>query len=305
MNNICDEDRLGNGTASDAPQSTIAPRVAVVIPARDESAVISRCLSSLYEQQGNLLLDVVVVADGCKDQTVEEALKFGKFFADKGYILRVSKQEALGKPAALNAGDRDVSGDIRIYLDADAILSTGAVAALVRVLSGSSPLLAAPRLVLDLPAIGPARHHGRVWRALPPMSDDVMGAGCFAVNCTGRERWSTFPQLIADDAFVCGQFRQHERIVVQEETFTVPYPDSTEIVSVLARWQFGNAQLAATHSTHRRTDLRRARARVLLSSPKLWPSLPWFILITLLARLKVGNLSQVRFAEWPRARRKS
>src|SRR5262249_41533530 len=130
-------------------------RVAVVVPARDEAATIARCLASLYEQRGDFTLDIAVVANGCVDATAAEARRLVAQFEACGHRLAVIEQPRSSKPAALNAGDAQVDGDVRVYLDADAVLSPGAIAALCQVLlAGSSPRLATPRRVLQFAGRG-------------------------------------------------------------------------------------------------------------------------------------------------------
>ena len=52
--------------------------LAVIIPARDEEALIARCLTSVLEAARHVLVhvDIQVVADGCLDSTVPIARTF-------------------------------------------------------------------------------------------------------------------------------------------------------------------------------------------------------------------------------------
>ena len=49
----------------------------VIIPAHNEAAVIARCLDTLLEPPRPDRLDVVVVANGCTDDTADRARAFG------------------------------------------------------------------------------------------------------------------------------------------------------------------------------------------------------------------------------------
>src|SRR5262249_31939054 len=147
------------------------------------------------------------------------------------------------KTAALNAGDQLVGADITVYLDADTTLSSNAIFELQEILDAPVARLASPRLILRLPERGMSRLHGRVWQALPPVCDDVVGAGCYAVNKLGRQRWATFPSVIADDEFVRRQFRKDERMLTPSAVFMTAHPTSSDILPMLTRWRKGNLQL--------------------------------------------------------------
>jgi glycosyltransferase involved in cell wall biosynthesis len=265
-------------------------RVAVIVPAWNEASVLPACLSALLAQQGDIRIDAVVAANGCIDSTVAVATSFGERFAAAGHRLQVLDIERAGKPGALNQGDAAVQGDIRVYVDADAVLSPGALAALAASLDEPAARLAMPRVILQLPAAGVARQWATVWQALPPISDDVVGCGCFAVNTAGRRRWAAFPTVIADAAFVCGRFAPHERIVVREETFTVPCPSGDDLLPALVRTLHGNRQLRAARLQAEQPDLHARRVRAVLTQPRLWPALPVYAATVLRARLRARRL---------------
>ena len=92
-----------------------SPLGSVVIPAHDEAAAIRRCLDGLFAgfQPGEL--DVVVVCNGCSDETAALA-------RSSGHPVRVIELSAASKPAALRTGDLAVSAFPRLYLDADVLL---------------------------------------------------------------------------------------------------------------------------------------------------------------------------------------
>ncbi|HTA36508.1 MAG TPA: glucosyl-3-phosphoglycerate synthase [Solirubrobacteraceae bacterium] len=79
--------------ATTVPERTVAPtpepalRAVVVVPARDEEALIERCLAALANQHGVTKADyeVIVVLDGCSDGTLARVLAF----ADREHSLRL------------------------------------------------------------------------------------------------------------------------------------------------------------------------------------------------------------------------
>jgi hopene-associated glycosyltransferase HpnB len=109
--------------------------VTVVIPARDEVAVIGQTLAALAQQGAGLR--VLVVDDGSTDGTVEVAR------AVPGLDLRVVQGQPLpqgwtGKVWALEQGTRQVETPYTLLIDADVALDPGVVAALVAQLRAGS-----------------------------------------------------------------------------------------------------------------------------------------------------------------------
>lgn len=104
------------------------PRLAVLIPAHDEAAVIGRTLENAKRQlaPGDRLL---VVADNCSDETAAIARAAG---AD---VVERTDDQLRGKGYALDFGVRELSSDppeIVVLLDADVTLRLGAIDALAR-----------------------------------------------------------------------------------------------------------------------------------------------------------------------------
>jgi hypothetical protein len=129
------------------------------------------------------------------------------------------------------------------------------------------------------------RAFGRVWASLPGVAGDVLGIGCYAVNAAGRRRWRTFPDLIADDAYVRSRFRFAELHITPYGGVLISLPDGAALVSTVRRWRAGNAELRALEGAG--SDPRRGLVSNLahiLRHPRLWRDMPWFALVSLLAR---------------------
>src|SRR5919106_6228816 len=107
-----DRDSRSRSTPSASP---CRPLGSVVIPAHDEAAVIRRCLDALFSGLDPGELDVVVVCNGCADDTATLA-------RSSGHAVRVVELAASSKPAALRTGDAEARGFPRLYLDADVLL---------------------------------------------------------------------------------------------------------------------------------------------------------------------------------------
>jgi glycosyltransferase involved in cell wall biosynthesis len=217
-----------------------SPSFSVVIPANDEATVITRCLDSILPWCGPLPPEVIVVANGCTDQTAARAR------ATTGVI--VIELVHGSKRGALNAGDSAASFGTRVYLDADVVLARDALQALGQVLDTDRAIVAAPvpRFVLE-GRPWTVRAFYRVYRQLPYVRNGLIGLGVVGLSAAGRRRFGDFPDAIADDLFVQRLFAPSERVVLQEHSFDVETPRSLRsLVGVRTRTARGNAQLAET-----------------------------------------------------------
>ncbi len=188
--------------------------LSIIIPASNEEQIIGPCLRAICASadlpQG---LEVIVVPNGCRDKTAERATAEAEAFAARGWSLQVIELAAGGKPGALNAGDAAARGSIRLYLDADVIISPDLPRQIAQALSRPDPAYASGTLRITARG-GFSRAYGRFWSKVPFMARGVPGCGLFAVNAPGRTLWDNFPAIIADDTYVRLQFRPDQRIAV-------------------------------------------------------------------------------------------
>lgn len=105
------------------PQS--AMKVSVVIPTYNRRISLERCLISLAAQSFPVMeYEVIVVADGCTDDTVELLRSFAPRFA-----FRWLSQQNQGAPAAQNLGVAAAKGTIILFLDDDCVCGTDVITA--------------------------------------------------------------------------------------------------------------------------------------------------------------------------------
>ena len=191
--------------------------LSVLIPANNEAERIGACLRSVFGSElrsGGRMPEVIVMANGCTDETVSIANGYREEAANHGWSLTVLDIQQGGKLNALNAGDRAAKFDIRIYLDADVTLSPQLIAQLAVVLDQPIPTFASGSLVVSECTTWASRAYRRIYLRVPFITHGVPGCGLFAVNRSGRARWGAFPDIISDDTFVRLQFRGSERQVV-------------------------------------------------------------------------------------------
>jgi hypothetical protein len=134
---------IGRRSAVAAPPQS---RIAVLVPAHDEAALVSRCVTSLREQSYPPdLFDIVVIADNCTDDTAARAEAAG------ATVLVRTDPEARGKGPALRWAmdgllERDPHLDALAVVDADSVADPGLLGALVARLEQGAPVVQAEYL---------------------------------------------------------------------------------------------------------------------------------------------------------------
>lgn len=93
------------------------PMISIIIPAHNEQDYIGETLEALLKQEYPRF-EILVVANGCTDQTCEVA-------KERCHRLIVMQERGLSR--ARNVGAQAALGDILIFLDADTILEAGAL----------------------------------------------------------------------------------------------------------------------------------------------------------------------------------
>ena len=267
----------------------------VVIAAHNEAEVIDTCLNALNSQSVPDL-EVIVVANGCTDRTVEVATRPG--------VTVIDRPEP-GKAGALNAGDAAATKHPRVYLDADIVVPDGGLAALLAALQSSPrPLAVVPRRHLDTTGRPwPVRAYFAVNERLPAFRNGLFGRGMIAVSAEGRSRFGSFPEMIADDLFLDSQFVDTEKAVAEGVEVTVEAPFTTRnLLRRLVRVRRGNAQMRAASADGRITVAVRpadrwAWLREVRSDPRLVPAAVPYLFLTISAAVLARRPAQGQ-ASW-------
>ncbi|MEO0678783.1 MAG: glycosyltransferase family 2 protein [Pseudomonadota bacterium] len=220
-------------------------KLSVIIPAHDEAAWIGPCLDALFAQTGAPSpREIVVVANGCADDTAALARARTEEAAAAGWRLSVLELSEGGKPGALNAGDAAAAAPIRAYLDADVTCSPPLMGQLHAALDTPEPRYASGRLQVAPAKTWTTHRYADLWTRLPFMTEGVPGAGLFAVNAAGRARWDAWPQIISDDTFARVQFAPEERIGVEADYLWPMVEGWRNLVRVRARQNAGVREIA-------------------------------------------------------------
>ncbi|SMY06889.1 glycosyltransferase family 2 protein [Flavimaricola marinus] len=227
-------------------QATVAEMLSVIIPASNEEALIGGCLAALAaSEEPGLPVEVIVVANGCVDDTFAVAEAARSAIETRGWRFEVIDRAEGGKLEALNAGDLIATpGGMRAYLDADVTVSQGLLAEVAQALASDSPAYASGQVrIVGGPGFA-SRAYARLWAQVPFMKNSVPGCGFFAVNSAGRARWEEFPHVISDDIFVRLQFAPEERHQVSAG-YDWPIADGfARLVTVRRRQDAGVAEIS-------------------------------------------------------------
>lgn len=217
--------------------------LSVIIPASNEQDYIGPCLSALFASR-LMGAEVVVVANGCRDATAERAKAMQGQAKTAGWALTVVELTQGSKPNALNQGDATARGDIRVYLDADVVVSPALMAQLWTALKADRPLYATGTPHIPRARSMVTRAYARFWQRLPFTQLVAPGYGLFAVNAKGRARWGAFPAIISDDTFVRLQFTPEDRVQTPA-TYDWPMIEGfAALIRVRRRQDAGVAEIA-------------------------------------------------------------
>lgn len=221
--------------------------IAILLPAHNEAAHIDACLRALLTSDplpDDETIEILILANGCTDTTAKQARAFAPAAGDRGWQLRVIELAQGDKLQALTHGDRATQADIRIYLDADVLVTAPLISQIAAVLQGD-----APRYASGQPRVAPARTwitraYGRFWTGLPFVRNAVPGFGLFAMNSAGRARWGDWPDIISDDTFARLNFTAGERIGVRASYSWPMVEGFANLVRVRRRQNLGVQEIA-------------------------------------------------------------
>jgi glycosyltransferase involved in cell wall biosynthesis len=198
--------------------SSRRPIGSVLIPAHNEGAVIGRCLHHLFEGIDGSDLEVVVVCNGCQDDTAAVARA-------SGHPVAVIELDEASKPAALRAGDRLLRTFPRLYLDADVVLRGPTARQVLQHLSQDGSVAARPPIRYDTThSTGIVRRYYRARSRVPAVMGSIWGAGVYGLSAAGRARFEDHPDVVADDLFVDQCFDADEIDLVGGEPVVVVAP---------------------------------------------------------------------------------
>ena len=258
----------------------------VVIPAHNEGQVIRRLLEELTNDADPGEMDIIVVANGCADDTAEVAASFGP-------AVRVLTIPVAGKYEALAAGDRAAAGFPRLYVDADIELRVQDVRALAAALRQPGVLAAAPRRELAMTGRPRrVRWYYDVWTLLPATQRGLWGRGVIAVNEAGHRRLAGLPRFQADDLAASLMFEPHETALAPGARVIVHPPTTfAGLLCRKARCVTGVTQIERAQGLDGSADRTRISdlTAIIRRRPGMLPRVGYFLSVVVLAQLRASR----------------
>jgi hypothetical protein len=271
--------------------------ISIIVPAHNEASVIARTLRAITEGADPCELDVVVVCNGCSDETAGIARNFGP-------IVRVIETAVASKPHALNLGDHAAKHFPRIYADADVILTVHTIRHLARRLQSGEVLAVAPVSQIDLTHCSwPVRAYYHIRSLLPSGREGIGGSGVYALSEAGRKRFREFPEVTADDGYVRIQFKVEERETLTSAASTVFAPRNLKsLIITKTRSQYGSLELAKLfpQAWENKGESNNNLLARLFKHPYLWPKLLIYCLVTITAKSRARNRMRGGTLTWQR-----
>lgn len=260
--------------------------ISVVMPAHNEAAVIGRSLRTLLADAAVGECEVVVVCNGCTDDTAALA----RAAAPGCQVLEV---QAASKSVALNAGDAAATSYPRFYVDADIAVTAADLRLLAGVLERGERLAVAPTVVhrwRQSPSWG-VRSYYRLWSALPAGSAGIFGTGVIGLSRDARARFGDWPAVIADDYYADTLFAAAEKTRHPGVRVQLDVPGSLlALIRRKARVRNGNLQVRSTLSSptaHAQPSV--SLLHVVRRRPALAVDVPAFVGVTLAARARAAR----------------
>lgn len=257
------------------------PLASVVIPAHDEARVIGRLLRRLQVGAEPGDLEVVVVCNGCTDDTAAVAR------AVPG--VRVIEVPDPGKTNAVRVGGLACTVFPRIHVDADVEVFGGDVLRLADELRTGEVLAVGPRRLLPTAASSwPVRAYYRVWQDLPQVRAGLFGRGVIALSEAGQARMDALPDVMSDDLAISEAFADDERRIVDDAVVVVHPPRTVaDLLRRRVRVVTGNTQATAL-GVRRTTSVTTISvlAGMAAQRPATALRIPVFLALTLLARAR-------------------
>lgn len=272
--------------------------VTVIIPAHNEARVIGRLLEQLTDGASPGEFDVIVVANGCSDDTAEIA-------AASGPQVRVLSIPVPSKREALLAGDRAARDFPRVYVDADVEIRADDIRALAEALGRPEVLAAGPKRVLALdgrPRL--VRWYYDVWARLPEVRNELFGRGVIGMSAAGHARVAALPPLLADDLAWSLMFAPDERLIVTEAEVVVHPPKTfRDLLRRRTRAATGVSQVESTEGAPKSTSRTRPSdlLRMITREPLMAQRVTVFLAVAVIARWRGSRATRKGdYATWLR-----
>ena len=214
--------------------------ISIIIPAYNEEKVIGRCLTSLLQGLNLIEAEIIVVCNGCTDQTASFVQSISK-------DIKLLETPLASKANALNLGDERAKGFPRVYIDADVKISGVDVKKLIVGLEKNSFQIVYPSMRVELKGVPwSVKAYYKIWCYLPFVTQGAT-CGVSVLSKTGRQYFDRFPEITADDSFVRFLFSPAERGFIKNAVVTIFPPRCFfDLLKIRSRQYFGAYELKKT-----------------------------------------------------------
>jgi glycosyltransferase involved in cell wall biosynthesis len=267
----------------------------ILIPAHNEAQVIGRTLRHLQVGMRPGEFRIVVVANGCTDDTAARA-------RDAAPGAKVIETPRPGKAHALNLARMAApAGAILICLDADLEVTAEALRALIAPLQSGEALAACGRMDVLTDLSAPlVRAFYRGWRLNPYFGRGKFG-GLFALTSKGAARVFPLPPVTADDEYVRRSFTAAETAFVPHCVFTARAPRTLgSLLSVRRRSLRGARAVSRMGKPSPEGASALGMAARVAARPAELPSFAVFVSVMAAVRLALAVEGRRPGARWER-----
>ena len=269
-------------------------RATILIPAHNEATVIARTLRPLCDLAEAGTIALIVIANGCNDDTAEVAF----VTCPAAQILQT---ETAGKTNALNLGmERAHPGLPVVCLDADLELTAAAALALiVAIESGALAAVGQMRVDSSL-ASGVVQAYQRAWARNPYFAKGKFG-GVFALAPAVTRALFPLPHVTGDDEFLRRSIDADHIAIVPECEFTAQSPRTLKsLFATRKRALRGARQVQRLGLANPVSNTALSMLQASLSQPRALLDLAVFAAIGLAVRLALSVERHSKSTTWER-----
>jgi glycosyltransferase involved in cell wall biosynthesis len=205
---------------------TALPSISVIVPVRDDAEKLRRCLASIRANQYEGAIDIIVVDNGSRDQSVAVARDARATVV----ILPGSRVSELR-----NAGATRATGDIFAFVDADHVIDESWMAAAAELLTQADVAAAGAPYVTPPGGNWVQRAYDR-FRMRHRGTHDVewLGSGNLAVRHRVFVEVGGFDTSLetCEDVDLCNRLRRRYRIVSDDRLRSVHFGDPSTLTAL-------------------------------------------------------------------------
>lgn len=258
----------------------------IIIPAHNEALVIEQTLSKLITEAPQNLYEIIVVCNACVDNTAKIVSQYNN--------IKLLETDKASKTHALNLGDSIATGDIRVYMDADVIMSAKDIEKMIMSLKNDKFLAVSPNVKMDHTGSSWfVKAYYNIWFQLPYVKEGFMGGGVYALSAIGRKRFDIFPDIISDDGYIRELFKINETKRIEDAFSIVRSPKSLSgLIKIKTRSRLGLYELKnkypKIYGNHKKSY--RSSLLNLLKKSSNWPQVLVYLFVNIRCRIKAQHI---------------